>query len=71
LAAPSNAAAHFSVEVKTMRVTRDPKTLITMAEAVKKGALTIPLGERFPLKETAKAHAAAEKGSAGKILLVM
>ena len=71
LAAPSNAAAHLAVEVKTMQVTRDPKTLITIAEAVKKGALTIPLGERFPLKETAKAHAAAEKGSAGKILLVM
>jgi NADPH:quinone reductase-like Zn-dependent oxidoreductase len=71
LAAPGNATAYPSVEIKTMQVKRDSKTLITMAEAVKKGALTIPLGERFPLKEAANAHAAAEKGSAGKILLVM
>jgi NADPH:quinone reductase-like Zn-dependent oxidoreductase len=71
IAPPTNAAAYPSVEVKTMQVARDPKSLIAMAEAVKNGALTIPVGERFSLKDAAKAHAAAEKGSAGKILLVM
>jgi NADPH:quinone reductase-like Zn-dependent oxidoreductase len=71
LAPPSNAAAYPSIEVKTMQVARDPKNLIVMAEAVKNGALTIPLGERFSLKDAAKAHAVAEKGSVGKILLVM
>jgi hypothetical protein len=30
----------------------------------------IPLGQRFALKDANKAHAAAEKGAAGKILLV-
>jgi NAD(P)H dehydrogenase (quinone) len=29
-----------------------------------------PLGQRFALKDANKAHAAAEKGAAGKILLV-
>jgi hypothetical protein len=38
---------------------------------VQKGALSIPLGESFSLKEAAKAHAAAEKGGAGKILLLV
>jgi NADPH:quinone reductase-like Zn-dependent oxidoreductase len=42
-----------------------------MAEAVQKGALSIPLGERFSLKDAGKAHAAAEKDSAGKILLLV
>jgi hypothetical protein len=38
---------------------------------VQKEAFSIPLGQKFALADAAKAHAAAEKGSAGKILLVM
>jgi NADPH:quinone reductase-like Zn-dependent oxidoreductase len=70
LASPSKAASYPSVTVKTMQVTPDTTTLLAMAEAVEKGALSIPLGERFALKHAAKAHAAAEKGGAGKILLL-
>jgi NADPH:quinone reductase-like Zn-dependent oxidoreductase len=42
-----------------------------MAEAVQKGAFSIPLGQKFSLEDAGKAHAAAEKGSAGKILLLV
>jgi NADPH:quinone reductase-like Zn-dependent oxidoreductase len=41
-----------------------------MAEAVKAGKLAIPIGQRFALSDASKAHLAAEKGAAGKLLLV-
>jgi hypothetical protein len=41
-----------------------------MAEAVRSGSLSIPLGQRFALKDADKAHLVAEKGPAGKMLLV-
>ena len=59
-----------SIAVKTMQVKADPQVLSHMAEAVRSGKLSIPLGQRFALKDANKAHAAAEKGAAGKILLV-
>jgi len=37
---------------------------------VRDGKLVIPIGERLPLSEAAKAQADAEKGGIGKILLV-
>jgi NADPH:quinone reductase-like Zn-dependent oxidoreductase len=70
LGAPSNAAEYPSIAVKTMEVKADPQVLSHMAEAVRAGKLSIPLGQRFALKDANKAHAAAEKGAAGKILLV-
>ena len=71
LGPPSEAASYPTVEVKTMEVTSDSHLLRTLADAVQKGTLTIPLGERFSLKDAGKAHALAEKGSAGKILLLV
>ena len=70
LGAPTNAAEYPSIAVKTMQVKADPRVLSHMAEAVRSGKLSIPLGQRFALKDANKAHAAAEKGAAGKILLV-
>jgi NADPH:quinone reductase-like Zn-dependent oxidoreductase len=70
LSAPTNAAEYPSIAVKTMQVKADPRVLSHMAEAVRSGRLSIPLGQRFALKDANKAHAAAEKGAAGKILLV-
>jgi NADPH:quinone reductase-like Zn-dependent oxidoreductase len=57
--------------VKPMQVSPDPAVLLAMAEAVQKGAFWIPLGQKFSLEDAGKAHAAAEKGSAGKILLLV
>jgi NADPH:quinone reductase-like Zn-dependent oxidoreductase len=71
LGSPSTAARYPTVEVKPMQVSPDPATLLTMAEAVQNGAFSIPLGQKFPLQDAGKAHAAAEKGGAGKILLVL
>jgi NADPH:quinone reductase-like Zn-dependent oxidoreductase len=71
LGPPSTAASYPKVQVKPMVVSPDPALLLEMAEAVQKGAFSIPLGEKFSLVDAAKAHAAAEKGSAGKILLLM
>ena len=70
LGPPSNAAEYPSIAVKTMEVKADPQVLLHMAEAVQSGKLSIPLGQRFALKDANKAHAAAEKGATGKILLV-
>jgi NADPH:quinone reductase-like Zn-dependent oxidoreductase len=41
-----------------------------MAEALRDGKLAIPISETLPLREAAEAQASAEKGGAGKILLV-
>jgi len=48
----------------------DRKTLEFMAEAVRDGKLVIPISQKLPLREAAEAQATAEKGGAGKILLV-
>jgi NADPH:quinone reductase-like Zn-dependent oxidoreductase len=48
----------------------DTDTLEFMAEAVRDGKLVIPIGLKLPLSEAAKAHAVAEKGGVGKILLL-
>jgi NADPH:quinone reductase-like Zn-dependent oxidoreductase len=70
LAPPSNAAAYPEVRVETMQVKPAPATLVRMAEAVRSGKLVIPLGRRYGLSDASKAHSAAEKGAAGKLLLL-
>ena len=68
--APQNAAKYPSVKVVTVFSKFDRKTLEFMAEAVRDGKLVIPISLKLPLSEAAQAHAAAEKGGIGKILLV-
>jgi NADPH:quinone reductase-like Zn-dependent oxidoreductase len=53
-----------------MQVHPDVEMLVYMAEAVRDGKLAIPIRENFPLSEARKAHAAAEQGRGGKILLL-
>jgi NADPH:quinone reductase-like Zn-dependent oxidoreductase len=67
---PPNAAEHPSVKVIHVFSKFDRKTLEFMAEAVRDGKLVIPISKKLPLSEAAEAQAAAEKGVAGKILLV-
>jgi NADPH:quinone reductase-like Zn-dependent oxidoreductase len=71
VAPPSNASAHPAVGVETMQVKPASATLLRMAEAVKAGKLAIPLGQRYSLSDASKAHSAAEKGAAGKLLLIV
>jgi NADPH:quinone reductase-like Zn-dependent oxidoreductase len=68
--APQNAANYPSVKVVPVFSKFDRKTLEFMAEAVRDGKLVIPIGEKLPLSDAAKAQATAEKGGIGKILLV-
>jgi NADPH:quinone reductase-like Zn-dependent oxidoreductase len=70
LEAPQNASKSPSVKVVHVFSKFDRKTLESMAEAVRDGKLVIPISEKLPLSEAAKAQAAAEKGGIGKILLV-
>jgi NADPH:quinone reductase-like Zn-dependent oxidoreductase len=70
VAAPQNAAQYPSVKVVFVFSKFDRNTLEFMAEAVRDGKLLIPIGKRLPLSEAAEAHASAERGSVGKILLV-
>jgi len=68
--APQNAAKFPSVHVVHVFSKFDRKTLEFMAEAVRDGKLTIPISRKMPLSAAAEAHALAEKGGIGKILLV-
>jgi NADPH:quinone reductase-like Zn-dependent oxidoreductase len=70
LRAPQNAAKYPEVKVASVFSKFDRKTLEFMAEAVRDGKLVIPIGETLPLRQAAEAQAAAEKGVAGKILLI-
>jgi NADPH:quinone reductase-like Zn-dependent oxidoreductase len=67
---PQNAAEYSSVKVVKVFSKFERKTLEFMAEAVRDGKLVIPIGPKLPLSEAARAHAMAEKGGVGKILLV-
>ena len=68
--APRNAATYPSISTVFVFSKFDRKALEFMAEAVRDGKLVIPVSQKLPLSEAAKAQAAAEKGGAGKILLV-
>ncbi len=70
LAAPQNAAKYPSVKVMFVFSKFDRRTLELMAAAVRDGKLVIPISQKLPLSEAAKAQAEAEKGGIGKILLV-
>jgi NADPH:quinone reductase-like Zn-dependent oxidoreductase len=70
LRAPQNAAKYPDVKVAPVFSKFDRKTLEFMAEAVRDGKLVIPISETLPLRQAAEAQAAAERGAAGKILLV-
>jgi NADPH:quinone reductase-like Zn-dependent oxidoreductase len=71
LAPPPNASERPDMVVKTMAVKNDAKMLLEMARAVQSGKLSIPLGKSFPLRDASAAHAAAEAGSPGKIVLLV
>ena len=68
---PQNAAQYSSVKVVHVFSKFDRKTLEFMGEAVRDGKLVIPISQKLPLSEAAKAHALAEKGANGKIILVV
>jgi len=70
VATPLSAAYYPSVKVVHVFSKFDRETLEFMAEAVRDGKLVIPISQKLPLSKAAEAQAVAEKGGAGKILLV-
>jgi NADPH:quinone reductase-like Zn-dependent oxidoreductase len=70
LGAPSYANMHPTVRIEPVGAVPDSKTLQTMGEDVVAGKLKIPIDRMVALADAGKAHAAAEKGGIGKILLL-
>ena len=67
---PANAKMHPTVKIEPIQSKPDAATLRVMAEDVAAGRFVIPIDRMVPLAEAAAAHAAAEKGGIGKILLL-
>lgn len=70
LGPPQNGAKFPAIKIVPVFVQPDSQVLIQMARAVVEGTLKIPLVERIPLRDAAKAHALVERGVGGKVLLV-
>jgi len=68
--APDNAKDYPSVRVVPFVSKQDAGVLLHMAQAVSAGRLVIPIDRRLPLKDAAQGHAAVEKGTNGKVLLL-
>lgn len=70
LGPPKDAVLHPLVQVKPIMAQPRPETVVHYGEALRDGKLKIPLDRALPLAEAAEAHASAEKGGVGKIVLV-
>ena len=67
---PANAKMHPTVRIEPIQSKPDAAALRVLAEDVAAGRLVIPIDRMVPLADAAAAHAAAEKGGVGKILLL-
>jgi NADPH:quinone reductase-like Zn-dependent oxidoreductase len=67
---PANAKMHPTVKIEPIQAKPDAAMLRTLAEDVAAGRFEIPIDRMVPLADAAAAHAAAEKGGIGKILLL-
>ena len=70
LGPPTNAAMNPTIQIAPVQVVPDAAKLRTMAEDTLAGHFKIPIDRMLPLEKTAEAHAEAEKGTKGKILLL-
>ena len=70
LGPPKDAELHPLVRVKPMMAHPQPETVAHYGEALRDGKLHLPVEQVMPLSNAAEAHALAEKGGAGKIVLV-
>ena len=70
LGPPQDAPLHPLVRVNAIMAKPHPETLVHYGEAIRDGRFSIPLDRAMPLREAREAHAIAEKGGVGKIVLV-
>ncbi|HEV2577569.1 MAG TPA: NADP-dependent oxidoreductase [Acidobacteriaceae bacterium] len=69
LGQPKDYALHPTINIKAMMAHPDPATYVHYAEAIRDGKLKLIIDRVMPLSDAAQAHAAAEKGGVGKIIL--
>jgi len=67
---PANAKLHPTVRIEAFMAQPDSESLGRLAALVQAGRLHIPIDRMVALEDAAEAHAAAEKGGLGKILLL-
>lgn len=67
---PANGKSYPGVKIEALSSHPDGRNLRTLAEDLVKGKFKISIEGTFPLADAAKAHAKAEKGGSGKILLL-
>jgi NADPH:quinone reductase-like Zn-dependent oxidoreductase len=67
---PPNAKLHPTVNVEAFGSHPDAAGMRLLAEDIAGGRFRIPVDRKIPLADAAKAHAAAEKGGIGKVLLL-
>jgi NADPH:quinone reductase-like Zn-dependent oxidoreductase len=67
---PANAGLHPTIRIEAIQAGPDAAMVRIMAEDAAAGRLVIPIDRMVPLADAGKAHAAAEKGGIGKILLL-
>jgi NADPH:quinone reductase-like Zn-dependent oxidoreductase len=68
---PPNAKNYPTVRVEAFGSHPDAVAMRALAEDLANGKFKIPVDRKFPLAEAAKAHALAEKGGIGKVLLLV
>ncbi len=67
---PPNAKLHPTVKVEAFGSHPDAASMRLLAEDIANGLFKIPIDRTIPLADAAKAHAEAEKGGVGKVLLL-
>ena len=67
---PSNAGQFSQVKAVMVQSKPDAQTIRSLGEDVAAGRLEIPVDRMLPLAEASNAHALAEKGGIGKVLLI-
>ncbi|MFC6645988.1 NADP-dependent oxidoreductase [Granulicella cerasi] len=66
---PKNASLHPTVNTCAIMAHPAPETYVHFAEAIRDGKLSLPIERVMPMTDAAEAHAMAEKGGVGKIVL--
>jgi NADPH:quinone reductase-like Zn-dependent oxidoreductase len=64
------AQRNTSVTITRVFARPDPSKVREFADDIRDGKFLLPIGHRLPLRAAAEAHALAQKGGAGKIVLV-
>jgi NADPH:quinone reductase-like Zn-dependent oxidoreductase len=65
------AALNPTIEITRVYAKPDPSKVREFADDLRDGKFVLPIGSRMPLQDAAQAHALAEKGGVGKIVLLM